>query len=310
MFEIDWSAAWLQGFKVQGQAVMQAWQQRGKLCVALNQCAKAWGLALDPCAWASDAVHTHAPGEVSGVPIFVPQAQLPVGEAYESFIYNTHCVPTRENLHDFFNALCWFRFPKTKSYLNAEQAQTIERDGLLTARGSLRDALTLLDENACFVWCEDPVWHSLQAHHWMDAFWHQRAMWSQVRVELFGHALLEKLCTPYKAITAHAPQRCTCVARGLGCAVGCGDAQHFKVAQLEPKALSGLARFGGAGMVQRQRGKKVLRRCGCFSARKVWAQTQLRRSVARGARGPELKPCLAQRLGVPAAPGWPRPRPP
>ncbi len=204
MFEIDWSAAWLQGFKVHGQAVMNAWQQRASLPDALNQYAKAWGGALDEQASQAGSAPTCAIGGVLGLPFFVSQAQLPEGEAYESFIYSTHCVPTRENLHDFFNALCWFRFPKTKAYLNAEQAQSIALAGQHAARGSLRDALTLLDENACFVWCEQEMWDRLQAHNWLDAFWHQRAEWSQVRVELFGHALLEKLCTPYKAITAHA----------------------------------------------------------------------------------------------------------
>ena len=210
MFEIDWRQSWLQGFKVHGQAVMQAWQQGGSLCVALNQHTQTFEGERDEQgergeqALNSVSEHTPALGALSGWPFFVPQAQLPPDQAYESFIYSTHCVPTRENLHDFFNALCWLRFPRTKSYLNAEQAQSIERAGSVAARGSLRDALTLLDENACFVWCSDEMWHSLKEHRWLDVFWHQRAKWSEVRVELFGHALLEKLCSPYKAITAHA----------------------------------------------------------------------------------------------------------
>ncbi|GAA5231162.1 hypothetical protein GCM10025794_35750 [Massilia kyonggiensis] len=36
---------------------------------------------------------------------FVPQADLPEGVAYEAFIGATGGVPTRENLHDFFNGL-------------------------------------------------------------------------------------------------------------------------------------------------------------------------------------------------------------
>ena len=36
---------------------------------------------------------------------FVPQSDLPAGMAYEAFIFDTHQVPTREGLHDFFNAL-------------------------------------------------------------------------------------------------------------------------------------------------------------------------------------------------------------
>src|SRR5881392_4107317 len=33
---------------------------------------------------------------------FVPQEALPEGRAYEEFIGATGCVPTRDNLHDFF----------------------------------------------------------------------------------------------------------------------------------------------------------------------------------------------------------------
>ena len=41
-----------------------------------------------------------------GLPLrFVPQEDLPDGTAYEEFIGATGGVPTRDNLHDFFNAL-------------------------------------------------------------------------------------------------------------------------------------------------------------------------------------------------------------
>ena len=53
---------------------------------------------------------------------FVPQSFLPAGQAYEQFIFETGTVPTRDNLHDFFNGLCWLRFPKTKQKLNQLQA--------------------------------------------------------------------------------------------------------------------------------------------------------------------------------------------
>jgi len=58
-----------------------------------------------------------------GQPIrFVPQAELPPNTAYEEFIGATGCVPTRENLHDFFNGLVWQTFPLIKRELNALQA--------------------------------------------------------------------------------------------------------------------------------------------------------------------------------------------
>ena len=58
---------------------------------------------------------------------FVPQAELPAGIAYETFISETGGVPTRDNLHDFFNALVWLTYPKIKVRLNAMQALEIER---------------------------------------------------------------------------------------------------------------------------------------------------------------------------------------
>ena len=204
MLEIDWQQAWLRGFEAHGRAIVELWHDLGSLPKALNRYAQSGLLDLDAHVSPWPHVSPLSANGVRGLPRFVPQAQLPASVAYESFIYDTHCVPTRENLHDFFNALCWFRYPLTKAYLNAEQAKTLERLGSASERGALRDALTLLDENACFIWCEDEMWHALHNHDWLDAFWRQRAAWTRVRVELFGHALLEKLCKPYKAITAHA----------------------------------------------------------------------------------------------------------
>src|SRR5256885_7318982 len=45
---------------------------------------------------------------------FVPQHDLPEGTAYEQFIFETRCIPTRDNLHDFFNGLIWLRWPALK----------------------------------------------------------------------------------------------------------------------------------------------------------------------------------------------------
>src|SRR5690606_3794161 len=78
---------------------------------------------------------------------FVPQGELPEGVAYESHIFETGCVPTRGNLHDFFNGLIWLRFPRTKQRLNQLQGAEIAAAGVGAVRGRVRDALTLFDEN-------------------------------------------------------------------------------------------------------------------------------------------------------------------
>lgn len=134
---------------------------------------------------------------------FVPQAELPAGTAYEQFIFDTGRVPTRENLHDFFNGLCWRRFPLTKQRLNRLQATEIASAGVGAVRGPVRDGLTLFDENAALLQAPQPLWDALTARDWQRLFVTLRPLWVQARLVLFGHALLEKLVTPYKSITAH-----------------------------------------------------------------------------------------------------------
>jgi Protein of unknown function (DUF3025) len=138
---------------------------------------------------------------------FAPQTSLPPYTAYEAFIYSSGTVPTRDNLHDFFNGLAWLVFPHIKRRLNQLQATEISASGVQTTRGPLRDALTLFDENAA-LWpvnadTSTPLLDALRAKQWQRAFVDLRAHWRSNAPVLFGHALLEKLVLPYKSITAH-----------------------------------------------------------------------------------------------------------
>ena len=67
----------------------------------------------------------------------------------------------------------------------------------------MRDALTLFDENAALLQAPDALWDALRRRDWQRLFVTERALWTQARLVLFGHALLEKLTAPYKSITAH-----------------------------------------------------------------------------------------------------------
>lgn len=139
-----------------------------------------------------------------GPPRFVPQNNLPPGHAYEQFIFDTGTIPTRDNLHDFFNGLCWLRFPLTKAWLNQLQASEIARaGGVQPLRGAVRDALTVFDENAAIFLAPTPLWDALIARDWQRLFIDLRPLWREAQLVLFGHALLEKLVSPRKAITAH-----------------------------------------------------------------------------------------------------------
>jgi hypothetical protein len=138
---------------------------------------------------------------------FVPQELLPCGQAYEAFIAQTGCVPTRDNFHDRYNALMWLTTPKTKALLNRLQHEEIERLGSVAKRGPVRDALTLWDENLAVLVANahaELLNELLKAHDWQALFIEYRSNWDlSWHVHLFGHALMEKLRAPFKAITAH-----------------------------------------------------------------------------------------------------------
>lgn len=178
LLNLDWQRPWFADWAPVGQMVEGHWRQTSQLTDALN-------------------ANPAAPVQ------FVPQDNLPAGMAYEAFIFNTQQVPTRQNLHDFFNGLCWLRFPKTKQRLNALQAQAIAEQGVGAHRGALRDALTLFDENAALLMASDELWRALQNKDWRSLFVEHRADWSNAKLLIFGHAALEKLIKPYKGITLH-----------------------------------------------------------------------------------------------------------
>lgn len=71
------------------------------------------------------------------------------------------------------------------------------------SRGRLRDALTLFDENAAVLQAPAVLVEALRARNWRALFIEHRSQWRSARLALFGHALLEKLMQPRKAITAH-----------------------------------------------------------------------------------------------------------
>lgn len=187
---IDWSHPAFAPLARSGAPVANAVQRGADLCDALNAHPAASSICTS-----------------GGHPLcFVPQDALPTGVAYEAHIATTGEVPTRDNLHDFFNALIWLHWPRAKAALNARQSRAITQDGIGAARGTVRDAATLFDENALiFLHSDDVSERSLTGFDWHGLFVEGRAAWgASCAVLPFGHALLEKLATPYKAITAHA----------------------------------------------------------------------------------------------------------
>jgi hypothetical protein len=189
--DIDWSTPWFSQFMPRGER----WQQ-----AALQSPA---AMLAEMNADAQRCVHTTGRGARLA---FIAQHELPPGTTYEAHIAATGCVPTRHNLHDFFNALSWFQFPRIKAALSARGSASLDALGVGPTRGSTRDALTVFDENAVLFACSDrALGAALRAFDWRALFIAGRSAWgTRCEVRCFGHALLEKLVAPYKACTAHA----------------------------------------------------------------------------------------------------------
>lgn len=184
---IDWCAPWLQPWRELGQPAAQRVMSGSPQPEALNDL----------------AVKIRSAPEQDTPMRFASQALLPPGEAYERYIFHSGTCPTREGLHDFFNGLAWLHFPLTKRRLNHLHVAHIALTGIAPVRGPARDALTLFDENAALLRAPDPLWNALLAKDWALVFGDLRGLWAESFLVLFGHALLEKLVFPRKAITAH-----------------------------------------------------------------------------------------------------------
>lgn len=180
---IDWSQPWLRPYRVMGEALAAQVAQGARVHEALAACSR------------------HGPG--AELPRFAAQDSLPAGMAYESHVFATGAVPMRHHLHDFFNGLVWLHLPATKRRLNALHAHAIAAQGPAAPRGVLRDALTVFDENGALLLAPPFMWDALRARDWRALFITHRAAWCEARLLLFGHGLMEKLCTPRKPITAH-----------------------------------------------------------------------------------------------------------
>ena len=180
---IDWSAPWLVPF-VELRPAFESPEWRA----ALTRVASGRGL----CTAQGRAIE------------FVAADDAPAGTAYEAHIAATGRVPSRDNLHDRFNALMWLAYPRTKAALNARQAAEIVRHGVGSTRGAVRDAATLIDESGVLLACDDEVVYDLlRQRDWRELLIARRSRWQRDIVpQVLGHALLEKLVGPYKAITA------------------------------------------------------------------------------------------------------------
>ncbi len=118
-------------------------------------------------------------------------------------------VATRpDNRHDFFNALIWLAFPRSKAVLNRRHYTALlesRRQGG-TARGALRDALTQFDECGVLMAGAAPeLWEALRAHRWRELFVERREeLMRSTRFLVFGHASHDLLAAPFVGLCGKA----------------------------------------------------------------------------------------------------------
>ena len=171
---------------------------------------------------------------------------------YELRVHETGRIETRpDNLHDWFNALCWLAFPRTKARINAMHAAAIPHER--GQRGRLRDLLTIFDEGGAIVVCADEQLNQLvREHRWKALFWMQREQVQQaMRFVVLGHAVLEQALKPWPGIT------CKALFALPDEDIDTRAAQWLaeRSAESSPRELASLPVFGYPGWVQNERGE-------------------------------------------------------
>ena len=139
---------------------------------------------------------------------FVANENATTAPHYETRIAEAGEIATRENWHDFFNAMSWLSFPKAKSAISEMHARLLSARGEseLLMRSVPRDVLTLFDEGGIIVVSADETLLELIRHfEWKTLFVDRRAdVIACMRFYLFGHSMLEKALDPYVGVTAKA----------------------------------------------------------------------------------------------------------
>ncbi|MFC5437743.1 DUF3025 domain-containing protein [Rhodanobacter umsongensis] len=158
--------------------------------------------------WPSiEALNNRISGDVTQRFVAQTPDLLADGLHYEQRIAERGEIATRAgNWHDLLNALVWLRHPALKLALNQRQMAEIARVGS-KQRSRAQYAMTHFDEGGVIVEVRDPALLALwDAHDWHGLFWRRRQAWldGSIRLELFGHALLELALNPDKLLVGKA----------------------------------------------------------------------------------------------------------
>lgn len=126
---------------------------------------------------------------------------------YEKRIAETGEITTRENWHDFFNAMQWLTFPESKAAISEMHARLMatQIEGV-KMRSIARDVLTLFDEGGVIVASADEsLLDHIRNFEWKKLFVDRRdETGKNINFYLAGHSVLEKMLDPFVGVTAKA----------------------------------------------------------------------------------------------------------
>ncbi len=122
-------------------------------------------------------------------------------------------MPTRDNLHDFFNGLIVAALAAAPSGASTrlQAAPSLAQGVRARARAAARCAHGVRRERLPCCWRRDRLQKRWLRASGAGCSWTLRPLWRQARLFLLGHALLEKLVSSRKAITAHVYQAPTAI---------------------------------------------------------------------------------------------------
>jgi len=125
---------------------------------------------------------------------------------YEPRVYLKKELQTRtSNWHDFFNALIWLKFRKTKKTLNTLHYDEAILRNKGTNRSTLENRITQFDECGAIVVSNDNnLLELIRNHEWEELFINHREQFgTSMECIIFGHAIFEKALNPYIGMTCH-----------------------------------------------------------------------------------------------------------
>ena len=178
-----------------------------------------------------------------------PQQALPAGEPYERYIFETRQLSRRATTCTTSSTACAgcdCRLPSS-----AERAAGGARSraaGAGAARGPVRDAITVFDENGALLHAPPALWEALLAREWRRLFVDLRPLWRA------GPADRVRPCAAGKAGAAAQGTHGACLARGCPARRPWTAVDRWLAAQLtaEPlaaKPFTPLPRAGHPGLV-------------------------------------------------------------